>query len=694
MDVVRGCTARAVVLAAAVAAACLALTGGSALAGSADPGSAFSGSPAPPNPVDLLRVSCPVTSFCMAVGSTGVGGGWSPLSQRWNGKAWRTLAVPAPPDSYLGAVSCPSSASCLAAGVEYNVGPIFEEWNGKTWRMLPPPAVLVNALACTGAARCIAVGTEFTATASRAVAEMWNGTGWHELATADPPGSASTSFSDISCANATMCMATGQLVTSTGDHALAESWNGSTWTQLTTPASSAGFGAVSCASATACMTAGPVRVIGQQAAVWNGTAWTTLTLPSQGGSILAPSGISCPSAARCIAVGSGDRSPLAMDWTGGRSWKLMAMPRPDQPFLSAISCPAPSSCMAVGGGDNPTDPSSLISLIMHWNGSTWRVIRTGQSDNLPDVSCARMSRCLAVGTYLNFSDNARVMVQAWNGRTWRLTSPRAPADSLASTSCAGPSFCMAVGGSMAATWNGSRWTSVNPHAISGGGFGSLSCTSRAFCMALGGQSGSEVWNGRSWRAAPTLTPPGSTGSSLSDVSCTGPAYCMAVGAYNIDEYDQVNYTLAEVWKGTRWRMLPTPNPGQDNIFASVSCVIRAGCMAVAANFAARWNGTSWQVRPMPGSFASGSVDVSCPTLASCMAVGNYYNPGNGLHYDQAAVWNGKTWRLTSTAGPGGGLADVSCTAAGRCIAVGQAGTLTLAERWNGKTWKQLKTLNP
>jgi len=57
-------------------------------------------------------------------------------------------------------------------------------------------------------------------------------------------------------------------------------------------------------------------------------------------------------------------------------------------------------------------------------------------------------------------------------------------------------------------------------------------------------------------------------------------------------------------------------------------------------------------------------------------------------------WNGSRWRLTRTAGPGGGLAGVSCTALGRCIAVGQAALLTLAERWNGAAWRRLATVNP
>jgi hypothetical protein len=77
-----------------------------------------------------------------------------------------------------------------------------------------------------------------------------------------------------------------------------------------------------------------------------------------------------------------------------------------------------------------------------------------------------------------------------------------------------------------------------------------------------------------------------------------------------------------------------------------------------------------------------------------MAVGNYLTNGGAIGHNVAEFWNGSTWRILRTAGPGGGLTDVSCTRASRCMAVGQAGTLTLAEQWNGARWRLLKTPNP
>ena len=201
---------------------------------------------------------------------------------------------------------------------------------------------------------------------------------------------------------------------------------------------------------------------------------------------------------------------------------------------------------------------------------------------------------------------------------------------------------------------------------------------------------------------------------LKDLSCIGRTFCMAVGDYAVDENGNVPGTLAETWNGTSWQFPAFPRPpGPQSVLTAVSCVTPVACMAVGnyinakdveLNFAAEWSGQAWRLLRMPGSFdpgppvsnetATGAVDVSCPTAASCMAVGSDYDPATGAFENLATVWNGKTWRLVNTVGLSGQLADVSCTVPGQCIAVGQAGTKTLAERWNGKTWQRLKTFNP
>ncbi len=62
----------------------------------------------------------------------------------------------------------------------------------------------------------------------------------------------------------------------------------------------------------------------------------------------------------------------------------------------------------------------------------------------------------------------------------------------------------------------------------------------------------ELWDGTWWRIVPTPNP--SPVSKLSGVSCPTPAACMAVGTSQ-------NRTLAERWDGSGWIIERTPNPG-------------------------------------------------------------------------------------------------------------------------------------
>src|SRR5262249_59961504 len=86
--------------------------------------------------------------------------------------------------------------------------------------------------------------------------------------------------------------------------ALAERWNGSGWHLQPTPNLSQGGGlnGVSCTSASACTGVGSSGA-GPLAERWNGTRWSVQATPNppQGNGFL--SGVACPSPAMCLAAG-------------------------------------------------------------------------------------------------------------------------------------------------------------------------------------------------------------------------------------------------------------------------------------------------------------------------------------------------------------------------------------------------------
>jgi len=85
------------------------------------------------------------------------------------------------------------------------------------------------------------------------------------------------------------------------------------------------------------------------------------------------------------------------------------------------------------------------------------------------------------------------------------------------------------------------------------------------CMAVGNYETAEVdvytlamtWNGRSWSLAKPLDPEEEATqiNTLDDVSCTSATFCMATGYY-FEEPEEVNLSLAEVWNGSTWEVIP------------------------------------------------------------------------------------------------------------------------------------------
>jgi hypothetical protein len=90
------------------------------------------------------------------------------------------------------------------------------------------------AVSCSKAATCTAVGYYFTQPGSPvAFAEHFNGTAWSTQSAA-PIAGASSELTALSCPDPKLCVAVGYTVGNEAHgehvHALAESWNGSSWT--------------------------------------------------------------------------------------------------------------------------------------------------------------------------------------------------------------------------------------------------------------------------------------------------------------------------------------------------------------------------------------------------------------------------------------------------------------------------------
>jgi hypothetical protein len=339
-------------------------------------GSAWSVTPTPGleevQASELSAVSCTAPDHCVAVGYFTDASGTGPLTELWNGKDWSIVPSPSPSASAsLAAVSCPAADNCVAVGSSFNgtdTVTLAEAWNGTRWSIVPTPKVtgaetsILSAVSCPASGHCTAVGFDTTSAATNVLAETLNGQAWTISKTPNPAGSSNTTLSAVSCPAVNACVAIGGYITASSQPAVAETWNGSTWTikAVPSPANAAGtfLQGLSCRSAADCTAVGSYfNGTGNLtlAEGWNGTAWSIQPTPAPAGpSYTTLNAVSCPGAGDCVAVGFSTgataTATLAAAWNG-HSWAIQPTPNPSgaqQSYLYGVSCPQPGSCTAVG----------------------------------------------------------------------------------------------------------------------------------------------------------------------------------------------------------------------------------------------------------------------------------------------------------------------------------------------------------
>jgi hypothetical protein len=342
-------------------------------------------------------------------------------------------------------------------------------------------------VSCLRSDDCIAVGEQFDLglPADATLAERWDGESWDAMETPNPPGLAEgwkferyATLRGVSCASAGDCVAVGRYKGSDDvTKPLVETWDGAQWSLLLPSpdgAVAAALQAVSCSGPEKCTAVGYLRdsggTIETLALRRDGGAWAVQPTPSPPSASLSwLSGVSCPSASSCVAVGTyetagGAEMTLAEHWDGG-NWTIEPMPADPGgrsiARMEAISCNSAAACMAVGYF---LGTPSVEGLAEQWDGKGWALRPNPTPDEegtLYGVSCAAPDRCTAVGTYYSsasFDEGWRSLVERWGGSAWSVLEIEplsAPAgwwheSWLNSVSCPAATGCLAAGDGLAA----------------------------------------------------------------------------------------------------------------------------------------------------------------------------------------------------------------------------------------------------
>ncbi len=311
----------------------------------------------------------------------------------------------------------------------------------------------------------------------------------------------------------------------------------------------------------------------------NRSRWSAVPAPSPGGQASLVS-VSADSTSDAWAVGADDGGEfnLYLHWTG-RAWHRVGGPTPDGSVLTGVSATSRRSAWAVGHYTSPD--GTTVTLALHWNGRSWRKVPTpdpSTGDNeLLGVRAVTASNVWAVGYWLDPQSRNQTLILHWNGRTWRraVAPPVATFGTrLSAIAAASASDAWAVGQYYSGAdtdqplilrWNGRSWSRAR---LPGAGsrtemlYGVAASKSSAWAVGLGPCLGPSIncpskslimhWNGRSWAVTGSISISDATNqNSLAGVAVSGPG-AWAVGSYFPAALSEPVFALLERWNGRAW----------------------------------------------------------------------------------------------------------------------------------------------
>jgi hypothetical protein len=211
------------------------------------------------------------------------------------------------------------------------------------------------------------------------------------------------------------------------------------------------------------------------------------------------------------------------------------------------------------------------------------------------------------------------------------------------------------------------------------------------------------WDGTAWSRVPSPSPLNAA-NILRGVVALASDDVWAVGtALNSFTPGSRQFALIEHWDGTRWSIVPSPNPGGEinelsgvgrigssNGLWAVGSYQNAGPGAPTRPLIERWDGTSWNMVSDPGLPDGFLVNVSRRGSPSDhWAVGGGFDQF-GRYQTLTEHWNGTSWERVPSPSLGTCFlnAVTQVPRSRQAWAVGNinAPTRPLIEHWNGSTW--------
>ena len=432
-------------------------------------------------PYSLASVAAASAHDVWAVGNVSaylsdLSGAYTPVILHWDGTSWTATQAPtAPTTEGLVGVAAAGGTVWTVGQHEGRNGPaasLIAQETGGVWSLVPSasPGTLRNSLAGVAAITpndAWAVGNS----ANGALTEHWNGAGWSVI-----PSANATAVDDrlnaVAAASSSDVWAVGAAwANQTHTQALAEHWNGATWTIAPGPAGVGGSGAE--LRAVAAVAAGDVWAGGVAGNPllehWNGSAWSIVPSPS--------------------AING-----TSLDAFG----------------INGIAAVSSKDVWAVGGNTARSCAGTVPALIEHFDGTRWSAMLTAQVGILYGVTALASNDVWAVGTTYASGPQGALLLH-WNGKQWLSVSSPAPASQQGSYQLS----------AVAARTSADVYASGAAYNYGASGSGPQS------------QALVERWDGTSWNVV-QVPQPGLADNTLAAIAALPGAHgdIWAVGAYD------------------------------------------------------------------------------------------------------------------------------------------------------------------
>lgn len=270
--------------------------------------------------------------------------------------------------------------------------------------------------------------------------EHWNGKAWSVISHPNlGPNNASEHFKAVAASSTHDVWAVGDYTYKGAiQRTLAEHWNGSSWSIVTSPNTGSNwndFSAITAISphdvwAVGTFSSGsePLQTLTEH---WDGATWSVVASPNASSSDNNLLGVAAASMNDIWAVGryfslpDSSTQPLIEHWNG-TAWSIVANPSPGSTSFAsyeAITAVSPQDVWAIGSYQNKNNNTIFKTLIEHWDGTTWKIVASPDvqtnSDYLIGVTAISPTNAWTVGA-TEAEGSQKVLIEHWDGAKWSI----------------------------------------------------------------------------------------------------------------------------------------------------------------------------------------------------------------------------------------------------------------------------------